>query len=412
MGEAEGDVAGPSGPASQGGDAASPHPGEEKPGRRRRVPRSLLLAAILLPAAFLAFSCTGCSPVYVARAGLAEWKILSGRRPLGEVIADPATDPETRRKLLLARQAQAFAIHILGLKAGDQYTTYSELDTEILAWIVSAARKDRLESKTWWFPIVGRVPYRGYESREVAEKAQAELEEGGFDTYLRPTSAFSTLGWFSDPILSTFLRYDDVDLVATVLHELAHAHLWVPGNVQFNESYATFVGQAGAIRFFCGPPGTPPNPDCPAARTQWEDYQSFSVFLGDFVPRLEAIYDSATLTLDQKLSARDELLARARELWSDPSRAGGSPMTVAFLQRPVNNAILLARMRYAHQLPRFQSLLEEKGGDLAAAIARLKEGIGSVPDPFDLLPSPDSIPLPVPGGSLQSRTASPAPPSR
>ncbi len=377
-----------------------------------RIPRPLVLATILLPAAFLAFSCSGCSPVYVARAGLAEWRILSARRPLGEVIADPATDPETRRKLLLARQAHAFALHILHMDAGDQYTTYSELDTEVLAWILSAARKDRLESKTWWFPVVGRVPYRGYENRGVAEEAQHKLEEEGFDTYLRPTSAFSTLGWFSDPILSTFLRYDDVDLVATVLHELTHAHLWVPGNVRFNESFATFVGQAGTVRFFCGPPGTPETRDCVEANRRWEDYQLFSVFLQRFVADLQAIYDSVSLAPDQKLQAREAVLQQNRELFRTPSPPDGSPMISAFLVRPLNNAFLLSRVHYFHRLPAFQALLEERDGDLAATIAYLNERSAAAADPFDLLPPADSASGEGRGGGTGPPPLPPPSPSR
>ncbi len=112
-------------------------------------------------------------------------KILKGRRPFDEVINDQRTDEETRRKLLLARQARAFAIHMLGLDAGDSYTSFTQLETDTLAWVLSAAYRDRLESKTWWFPIVGRVPYKGYASERAAEKAEAKLETGGTG-YLSP----------------------------------------------------------------------------------------------------------------------------------------------------------------------------------------------------------------------------------
>ncbi len=354
--------------------------------RRRFFRRFLTLAGIILPGVFLLFSCSGCSPVYVARAGLAEWKILSARRPLGDVISDPGTDEGTRRKLLLARQARAFARHVLRLEVGDQYTSYSHLETDTLAWILSAARKDRLEPKTWWFPVVGRVPYRGYASRDAAQKAQRTLEAEEFDTYLRPTSAFSTLGWFSDPILSTFLRYDDVDLVTTVIHELAHVHLWVPGRVSFNESFATFVGAAGAVRFFCGPPGAPSSPECATARHRWEDDQRFSTFLDGFVSRLQSVYDSATLSLEGKLQARTELLQEERAAWEASYPGEASPRITGFLRQPVNNAVLLARMRYARRLPDFNRLLLEEEGDLSAAVIRLTAGVNSVEDPFSLLP--------------------------
>ena len=365
---------------------------------RPTLPRFLLLAGILVPLALLAFSCSGCSPVYVARAGWTEAKILAARRPIPEVLEDSATDGETRHKLLLTRQARAFAIHMMGLDAGDSYTTFTRIDKEVLAWIISAAYPDRLESKTWWFPIVGRVPYRGYASRGSAEKAERKLAGEGFDTYLRPTTAFSTLGWFSDPLLSTLLAYDDVALVETVLHELSHNHLWVPDHTQFNESFATFVGHAGAIAFFCGPGETPSDPDnCGRARTRWAEYQAFSAFLGVFVQRLEAVYDRADLTTQEKVEARQALHSATREEYARlPAPDPHLRLVLNFLEAPLNNAILLGRMRYSHRLTDFQALLDTHQGDLPATIAFLEGGARDAEDPFDLLPAKGSItPLPV-----------------
>jgi len=345
---------------------------------------------VILPVALLLFSCSGCSPIYVARAGWTEMKILTGRRPLEEVIQDPATAPETRHKLLLAQQARAFAIHQLDLKAGDSYTTFTQLQSDTLAWVLSAAYKDRLVPKTWWFPIVGRVPYKGYASHKAALKAERGLQSEGFDTYLRTTSAFSTLGWFADPLLSSLLRYSDVELVATIIHEIAHNQLFVPGHVRFNESYATFVGQVGAIKFFCGLDEQPETAQCRTAKDRWKEYQEFSVFLDGFVPRLEAMYDSTDLTLDQKIQGRKELMAEEREHWLASPTEDVSPLVVAFLQQPLNNAILLGRMRYFHRLTDFQKLLEEHGGNLGETVAYLTKAVKKVSDPFDVLPGGDT----------------------
>jgi predicted aminopeptidase len=338
--------------------------------------------------ALLLFNCSGCSPVYVAKAGWAEMKILRGRRPLDEVINDQRTPEETRHKLLLARQARAFAIHMLELDAGDSYTSFTQLETDTLAWVLSAAHKDRLESKTWWFPIVGHVPYKGYSSQKSAEKAQSKLEGEGLDTYLRTTSAFSTLGWFADPLLSSLLRYDDVNLVETVLHELSHNHLFVPGKVRFNESFATFVGRVGAIRFFCGPEGTAQNSaECRAARDRWEDYQGFSRFLDEFIEELGTVYGSPEFTVEEKVKARGDLLRRYQDRYEEGPTPEATPLVLAFLGRPLNNAILLARMRYFHRLTDFQSLLEQYDGDLPTTVAALTARAKEVGDPFELLPS-------------------------
>lgn len=353
----------------------------------RRIPRSFFLGGALLPMALLLFSCSGCSPVYLARAGWTELKILTGRRPLDEVIQDHRTSDDTRRKLLLTRQARAFAIHRLGLDAGDSYTSFTQLKSDTLAWVLSAAYKDRLESKTWWFPIVGHVPYKGYASERAARKAREKLEAEDLDTYLRTTSAFSTLGWFADPLLSSLLRYDEVDLVETILHELAHNHLFVPGQVTFNESFATFVGRVGAIRFFCGPRDNPQDtPECRLAKERWEDYQEFSRFLDEFIQDLNGVYSEAGLSVAEKVRGRQALLEQYRVRFSpDPARVA-SPLVNSFLSRPLNNAILLARMRYFHRLTGFQAILEEHQGSLRGAVESLASRAGEVEDPFGLLP--------------------------
>jgi predicted aminopeptidase len=179
--------------------------------------------------------------------------------------------------------------------------------------VLSAARKDRFEQKTWWFPIVGHVPYKGYFNPKSALAAAEELEREGYDTYVRPTSAFSTLGWFDDPLLSTLLRADDVDLVSTVIHELAHNTLFVPSQVAFNESFASFVGDRGAIAFFCGIEGDDGR-RCRIAQDRWADNLLFASFLQDLIARLEELYARTDLPRDSILARRDLI---ARRLYYD-----------------------------------------------------------------------------------------------
>jgi len=233
------------------------------------------------------------------------------------------------------------------------------------------------------------VPYRGYASRGAAEKAEKELTDEGFDTYLRPTAAFSTLGWFSDPLLSTLLAYDDVELVETVLHELSHNHLWAPSHVRFNESYATFVGRVGAIRFFCGPTEIPSNPEqCEQAQKRWDEYTAFSEFLGSFADDLTTIYERTDLTSPEKITARERLLADAREEYGALPEEGDALRIVrGFLGTPLNNAILMSRLLYFHRLRDFQALLDQHHGEMTATIQALKIGLSEVDDPFDLLPT-------------------------
>src|SRR5206468_3838333 len=150
----------------------------------------------------------------------------------------------------LVLDARAFAGDSVGLKAKESFTTYSPLDRDTLVLVLSGAYRDKLKAYTWWFPVVGRVPYKGYFDFAAAKVAARDLEGRGFDVYLRPSPAFSTLGWFNDPLLSTSLRADTLDLANTVIHELTHNTFYAPGSAVFNESFAHFVGARGSAWFF------------------------------------------------------------------------------------------------------------------------------------------------------------------
>ena len=349
----------------------------------------MLRGVLALAALTLVASCAACSPVYVIRAGIAETRILRARRPITGVLNDTTVDATMRGKLSYVLHARRFAAQELGIDVGDSYTMYTELDSDTLALVLSAAPKDRLAPKTWWFPIVGRVPYKGFFSEGSALDSQAKLETEGYDTYLRPTPAFSTLGWFNDPILSTALRADDVEVVTTVLHELSHQHLFVPGQIGFNESFATFVGRVGAIRFFCARDGGGPDTaKCLRAEARWRDHQRFSVFIDGFVTELEVVYDDPSLSFDEKVARRETVFAAALERFDNElTPTLESIGFTGFRQTPLNNATLLSRIRYYNGLPGFDALLEEHGGDLSSVLDFLKERAPAMEDAFELLPA-------------------------
>lgn len=351
-------------------------------------PRRALALLGVGTAVSLIASCGACSPIYVMKAGIAEARILRARRPITEVLADTATDPATRAKLAYVLEARQFAAEELGIDVGDSYTMYTRLDRDTLALVVSAAPKDQIAPVTWWFPIVGRVPYRGFFSVEDALEAEADLQAEGYDTYVRPTAAFSTLGWFNDPVLSSTLAADEVEVVGTVLHELSHQHLFIPGQVGFNESFAQFAGRVASIEFFCTRQGGGPDTvKCLRAQARWRDEQRFSVFLGEFIQDLERLYRDPALTLDQKVARREQVFAEALARFDVEVAPQLEALTfVGFRRSPLNNATLMGRVFYYNRLPDFQALLDQHGGDLDAVLADIKARAPGAGNPFDILP--------------------------
>jgi predicted aminopeptidase len=344
--------------------------------------RKLLVVAAMALAAAATLTC---SPGYVVQAGIEEAKILSRRTPIDEVIRDPRTSDETRRKLELVTRARTFARSHLDLDVGDSYTTYSWIDRDTLALVLSAAHRDRFQPVTWWFPIVGRVPYKGYFHLRDAERAAEKLQRQGYDTYIRPTGAFSTLGWFNDPVLPTVLRYDDVSLVSTVIHELSHNTLFVPSHISFNESFASFVGDRGAIDYFCGLEGDD-GERCREARAQWNDNLAFGRFLQELIADLEAVYARKDLTAEQRIELREEAYARAQERFAREVQPQlSTPGYRGFTRLPLNNARLIAIRLYYDRLHLFEAVYQRHDRDLPASIRAIRAATRNADDPFTAL---------------------------
>lgn len=192
---------------------------------------------------------SSCSPGYVIRAAYEESKIIINREKISDYINSESATEEEKLKLSLVMEAREYAKEI-GLKPGGSFKYYTRLPRSEAAWVISACPKLSLDSYTWWFPFVGSVPYKGFFDKEAAEKAAAALERQGLEVSIRPTDAFSTLGWFDDPLLSPVLRYEPANIVNLVIHESFHSTHWVKGDAERNESMANYVGLRGALNFF------------------------------------------------------------------------------------------------------------------------------------------------------------------
>jgi predicted aminopeptidase len=340
--------------------------------------RRALALLVLLLIAWIALSPTG---RYLVRAAWAEGGILARRRSIEAMVADPATSAETAAKLRLVLAARGFAADSIHLRTRQSFTTFTRLDRDTLVLVLSGAYPDKLLAYTWWFPIVGRVPYKGFFDFGAARAAERELAGKGFDVYLRPSPAFSTLGWFNDPLLSTSLRADTIDLANTVIHELTHNTFYAPGQAVFNESFASFVGARGSAWFFRSR-GQPAAADQADAR--WADDKVLAQFWATLYARVDSAFRAHPTDSVARITVRDTLYAQARR--DLVTTIGPRLRTVppAALDRVrLDNAALLAHRIYNTDLDLFDRVWVRENGDLRRALSRIIDLAKSRPkDPF------------------------------
>ena len=323
---------------------------------------------------------SGCSPFYVIRAAYEEGKILWRREPIPEYLEKPDLTAETQDKLKLVLAVREYARDVLKLNVGGSYSSYSYVDRPDLTYILTAAPRTELRPYTWWFLIIGQVPYKGYFSKEDAAVAAKELEDDGYDTNIRTSAAFSTLGWFDDPLLSHLLRYDKVTLAEVVFHELFHNTLYVKGAGAFNESVANFVGGRAAIDFFRDRFGAGSAEHERAIRA-WEEELEFSVFIEKLAASLDELY-ARKIPEEEKLLLRQQVFTRGKEEWSEWVTQYPTQRFRNFSKQPLNNAVIIHYMLYLKNLKLFEALYEAEGKNLVQAIDSIREAVAKGGEPF------------------------------
>ena len=306
----------------------------------------------------------GCSVGYVTRQSVTHLRVLAARADVDEALEEGTIPEEWRPKIETIRDAKRYGANELGLPTEDLYETISLAKAGPTS-IVTACPKDSLTPVTWWFPFVGRVAYKGYYNPDGAERLAEKLRTKGNDVLMYQASAFSTLGWFDDPIRPSMLRGDDEDLANLVLHEAAHRVLYWKGQTDFNESFASFVGDVGAIRYVERRFGDGCDL-CQRARAAREDAPRFGDLIERTVERLRALY-AGPISPDEKLARRQEVFAWAKEEYGRISWAGHA--YDGFLRRDLDNAVILSYRRYGEGQEVFNEVLRRCDGDLGAAMA-------------------------------------------
>lgn len=328
--------------------------------------RGILAIAVSAAVLGLISAPTAC---YLSRGAWEEAKILSRRQPISEMVADPRTPVEAREKLKVVLAAREYAKDSLRLRTKDSFTTYSRLDHDTLVLVLSAAYRDTLKPYTWWFPIVGRVPYKGYFDFGKAKRDAQNLAADGFDVYVRPSDAFSTLGFFNDPLLNTTLRGDSLGLANTVIHELTHNTFYASGQAPFNESFAMFVGARGAAAFFRSR-----GQAAAAAKldAEWEDDKLLARFWATVIKSLDSAYAAHADSKPARIAARDTVYLRARARLISEIAPAFRTINPRYAERvPLDNASLLARRVYASDLDVFDQVYAREGRDLKRTIGRV-----------------------------------------
>lgn len=337
---------------------------------------------------------SACSPFYVIRAGWQEAKLLAGREPIEGLLKDEETPVELKNKFQLVLAARTFA-ESLGLKPNGSFTEYSDVGRDVLIWVLSGSSQTSFTPVTWWFPIVGRVPYKGFFEKEDAVEAARELKADGLDIFLRPSPAFSTLGWFDDPLLSTVVKFDEVSLVDTVVHEILHNTVWVQDNADFNESLANFVGVRGAREFFHQRPDGASLAE--QAEARFHDELLFADFLKQVRTQLDVVYKDSSELADleddeERERIEAEIVAR-RELVFSEARSRWVSVRELFRSEgyrkknlEINNAMIIANQVYLTKLEVFEKLFKSCGEELPKFVAKIKEfaaALSSADNPFD-----------------------------
>ena len=317
---------------------------------------------------------SGCSSVsYYGQLASGQWQLLQAREPVAKVIADPARPQPLRDHLVQSQKARTFASEQLHLPDNQSYRLYADIGRTYVVWNVFATQEFSLAAQNHCFPIAGCVAYRGYYSQGAARGEAALLKQQGMDVSIGGVEAYSTLGWFNDPIMSSMLSWGDERLATLIFHELAHQRFYVKDDTEFNESFATFVEQEGTRQWRVA------RGLAPIGSAALQQRDQFTRLVLDTRKRLETLY-AQPLAVDAMRRAKAAEFERLRSEYRQvrDSQWGGDKRYDAWVNQPMNNARLLPFGLYDQWVPAFAALFRQEGENWLKFYAAV-ERMGQLP---------------------------------
>jgi predicted aminopeptidase len=315
---------------------------------KRTIKRKLTIsgAVVALLATMILLALGSCQVSYLTQAMAGHFRIMNSRRPIVKLLKADNLDRQTKEKLQMVLDVHDFAVRKLGLPDNKSYTLFSEIKGDYLGWNVYCTPKFSVEPKTWCFPVAGCVVYHGYFKKEKAVEFAEKMKKEGFDVYIAPFGGYSSLGWYNDPILSTQLRYDSVDLAGLIIHELAHQKFYKSGDSRYSEGFAVTVERAGVLRWLS------------------------SLGREDQVQQAIREWAESDKVVDRMLRARTDLndLYQGHQdtiimLKQKDSILNGLERDLKITNKRLNNAWLVPVSTYHSLMPFFQGIRDSCGGD-------------------------------------------------
>jgi predicted aminopeptidase len=317
------------------------------------------------------FLLDGCC--YLAKQGTGLVKYQTRTVKIEKMLEKDDITPEMKVFLTRVQDIRAFAMDSIGLKKNKNYTTYVRIDRDYMVDVLVACRDDTFDIYKWWFPVVGNVPYKGFFDKKDAEKEARKVEKKGrYDIYIGKADAFSTLGFFSDPIYSFMINYDVYNLASLIIHEQMHATAFIKNQTQLNEEMATFVGDVGGLWYVKNKFGEDSEQYRTAVLSK-EDYRAYIDLMRELYEELRAVYSSGK-GRDYKLAEKERVIADFRErVTNNYDSLFRTPRYGGLKRMELNNAVISAGMTYNRDMSLYYDLYDRLGGDLAAVVREFKE---------------------------------------